>query len=151
VYEFASAFTAWAETPTPTGQATTPLTSWRADRTLNLTRVATIGLTGGLTAGLVTGLTAGLPDTLAFGLAVGLTSALAVGITFGLAAGDHHAWLAYLIATHRLARAGRLPRSLMSFLDDAHRLGLLRAVGPIYQFRHAELQDHLAANYQQPG
>jgi hypothetical protein len=32
----------------------------------------------------------------------------------------------------------------MSFLDDAHRLGLLRAVGPVYQFRHAALHDHLA-------
>ncbi|MGW3820473.1 hypothetical protein [Streptomyces sp. NPDC005046] len=32
----------------------------------------------------------------------------------------------------------------MAFLDDAHRLGLLRTVGPVYQFRHAELQDHLA-------
>ncbi|MFF5301355.1 hypothetical protein ACFY5F_18530 [Streptomyces sp. NPDC013161] len=32
----------------------------------------------------------------------------------------------------------------MTFLDDAHRLGLLRAVGPVYQFRHAEFQDHLA-------
>jgi hypothetical protein len=40
-----------------------------------------------------------------------------------------------------------LPRKLMPLLDDAHRLGLLRAVGPIYQFRHAELQDHLAATY----
>jgi hypothetical protein len=36
----------------------------------------------------------------------------------------------------------------MPFLDDAHRLGLLRAVGPAYQFRHAELHDHLAAAYQ---
>ncbi|WP_275527354.1 hypothetical protein [Herbidospora mongoliensis] len=33
----------------------------------------------------------------------------------------------------------------MDFLDDAHRLGLLRAVGPVYQFRHAVLHDHLAA------
>jgi hypothetical protein len=35
----------------------------------------------------------------------------------------------------------------MPFLDDAHRLGLLHAVGPVYQFRHAELHDHLAATY----
>lgn len=32
----------------------------------------------------------------------------------------------------------------MAFLEDAHRLGLLRVVGSAYQFRHAELQDHLA-------
>jgi hypothetical protein len=38
----------------------------------------------------------------------------------------------------------RLPLYIASFLDDAYRLGLLRAVGPAYQFRHAELQDYLA-------
>jgi hypothetical protein len=32
----------------------------------------------------------------------------------------------------------------MDFLDDAHRVGLLRTAGAVYQFRHAELQDHLA-------
>jgi hypothetical protein len=30
----------------------------------------------------------------------------------------------------------------MNFLDDANRLGLLRTVGPAYQFRHAEFRDH---------
>jgi hypothetical protein len=51
---------------------------------------------------------------------------------------------AYLITTVVLWAGHRLPLRLMRFLDDAHRLGLLRAVGPTYQFRHAELQDHLA-------
>ena len=32
----------------------------------------------------------------------------------------------------------------MEFVDDALRLGLLRTAGSVYQFRHAELQDHLA-------
>jgi hypothetical protein len=39
---------------------------------------------------------------------------------------------------------GRLPNDPIAFLDDAHRLGLLRTIGPVYQFRHAEFQDHLA-------
>ncbi|MFD0689719.1 NACHT domain-containing protein [Actinomadura fibrosa] len=39
----------------------------------------------------------------------------------------------------------RLPWRLMRFLQDAHRDGLVRQVGPIYQFRHAALQDLLAA------
>jgi predicted NACHT family NTPase len=51
-----------------------------------------------------------------------------------------------MVATIRLARSRRLPRRQMPFLD-AHRLGLLRSVGPIYQFRHAEFQDYLAATY----
>ncbi|MEU4227449.1 NACHT domain-containing protein [Nonomuraea sp. NPDC026600] len=150
-YGTASGFAAWAEAPTPEGQASTPMTSWRADRTLNLVRAGTIGFTGALTGGLAGGLGAGLTDTPAFGVSVGLVYALAFGLTAGLAAGHHHAWMAYLIATSRLALAGRLPRKLMLFLDDAHRLGLLRAVGPIYQFRHAELQDHLAAAHHSEG
>jgi hypothetical protein len=146
-YWLAAGLTAWAEAPTPTGRANTPLTSWRADRTLNLMRAAVIGLTSGLAGGLAGGLTAGLTDTPAFGLAVGLTFGLTLGLPAGLAAGHRHAWMAYVIATSRLALAGRLPRHLMPFLDDAHRLGLLRAVGPIYQFRHADLHDHLATTY----
>lgn len=142
----ASGFTTWAESPALTGQASTPQSSWRADRALNVLRTLTIGLTSGLTAGLMTGFAAGTgaTDTLAFGFAVGTTNALAFAIAFGFAAGEHHAWTAYLITTWRLARSGRLPRALMPFLDDCHRLGLLRAVGPIYQFRHAELHEHLA-------
>lgn len=146
-YALATGLTAWAEAPTPATQANTPLTSWRADRTLNLIRATTIGLTAALTGGLAGGLTAASSNTAAFGLAVGLSYALTLGLATGFAAGRHHAWMAYLIATNRLALAGRLPRKLMPFLDDAHRLGLLRAVGPVYQFRHAELHDHLTATY----
>ncbi|WP_165966637.1 hypothetical protein [Actinomadura sp. 7K507] len=69
------------------------------------------------------------------------------GLVLGLIFGRHRAWLAYLVASFWLARQRRLPRSLMTFLDDAHRLGLLRTVGPVYQLRHAELHDHLAAAY----
>jgi hypothetical protein len=175
----------WAETPTPAGRASTPVTNWRADRALNLTRSITGGFAGGLIVGLMVlivfelGLTPSLGFTsgigpadgfwiglsvglvfgpafglvvwlvfgLGLGLAAGLVLGVAAGLVTGLAAGRYHAWVAYLIATARLARNGRLPRRLMQFLDDAHRLGLLRAVGPIYQFRHAELQDHLERSY----
>jgi hypothetical protein len=33
---------------------------------------------------------------------------------------------------------------LMRFLEDARERNILRTVGPIYQFRHARLQDQLA-------
>jgi hypothetical protein len=36
------------------------------------------------------------------------------------------------------------PLRLMNFLDDAHERNVLRTVGPVYQFRHARLQDRLA-------
>jgi hypothetical protein len=90
---------------------------------------------------------AGSPSVLVCGIA-GAVAGLLTGVLAGRSkAGRHRAWVAYLIATYRLAWADRLPRRLMPFLDDAHRLGLLRAVGPIYQFRHAELHDYLAGTY----
>lgn len=135
--------TEWAETPTPADQASTPVSTWRADRALNLMRTVMSGLTAGLTLGVTFGLAFGLAHGLAYGIAYGL----AIGLAIGPALGSHHAWAAYLVATRRLARQGRLPYRLMPFLDDAHRLGLLRTVGPIYQFRHADLQDHLAARH----
>ena len=138
---------AWAETPIPENQASTPLASWRADRTLNLSRIIVFGLAFGLVFGLPLGLAfeinLGFPRALMAGLGVGLPLGIGAGLVFG----SHHAWVAYAVATYRLACGHRLPRQLMPFLDDAHRLGLLRTVGPIYQFRHAELQDHLASAY----
>ncbi|MGH3389904.1 MAG: NACHT domain-containing protein [Actinomadura sp.] len=132
----------WIETPATADHASTPMITWQADRSLNLFRIIAVGLAGWLVIGLTLGLVAGP----VYGLVIGLAGGLALGLV-GLAAGRHHAWLAYLAATYRLALSRHLPRQLMPFLDDAHRLGLLRAVGPIYQFRHAELQDHLAATY----
>ncbi|MFC7650517.1 hypothetical protein ACFQX6_66855 [Streptosporangium lutulentum] len=102
-------------------------------------RTAMFGLAFVLAVGLVVEVGLVVP------FVVGFAVVLAVGFAVGFAVGDHHAWLAYLVASYRLAWAGRLPRALMPFLDDAHRLGLLRAVGPLYQFRHADLHDHLAA------
>ncbi|MEE1782999.1 NACHT domain-containing protein [Streptomyces sp. SP17BM10] len=40
--------------------------------------------------------------------------------------------------------SGRLPWDVMGFLEDAHRLGLLRQVGGVHQYRHAELRWRLA-------
>jgi transcriptional regulator with XRE-family HTH domain len=53
-------------------------------------------------------------------------------------------WLMFQATRLVLAIAGRLPLRLMTFLDDVHRAGILRQVGAVYQFRHAELQDRLA-------
>ncbi len=73
---------------------------------------------------------------------------LAYGATFGLAVGCvgvlSRAWGAYTVSRYLLTLRGHLPWRLAGFLDDAYRLGLLRIVGPLYQFRHAALQNHLA-------
>jgi uncharacterized protein YqfA (UPF0365 family) len=50
----------------------------------------------------------------------------------------------YLTTVAVLRTQRRAPWRMMRFLDDAHRAGLLRRVGPYYQFRHAKLRDRLA-------
>ena len=39
----------------------------------------------------------------------------------------------------------------MGFLADAHERNILRTVGPVYQFRHARLQDRLASTNDDSG
>ncbi|MBE3013523.1 NACHT domain-containing protein [Microbispora sp. NEAU-D428] len=129
----------WVEHPTSTTSARSPRSTWRADRDLTLIR-ALCGLVIGLMGGVV-GLMAGLsPLTV-------LVGGLLLGLLFGLMLGSHHAWLAYTLTIPRLARCGRLPLRAMCFLDDAHRLGLLRTEGPFYQFRNVELQRRLARDH----
>jgi hypothetical protein len=144
----------WVGIPSRTARASRPRSTYKATRTLTalqlclalLAAVLAIGLagwllarlTGGLAAGLVAGLTAGLTGGLAAGLTAGLAARLA-----GRLVVRSGAWLSYVLTTWWLAASGKLPLRLMGFLDDAYRLGLLRTVGPAYQFRHAEFQDHL--------
>ncbi|MFI9561443.1 hypothetical protein [Nonomuraea endophytica] len=146
----------WAERSTrPSKRA--PGTRRGADTKHTLFRALLAGGTAALAAGLGGVLiTTGLGNVLTSGLAIGLVTGLAGGLAVGLGGrfwgrlggglggGNHHAWLACTLAVTRLVITGRLPLRIMDFLDDAHRLGLLRAVGPIYQFRHAALHDHLA-------
>ncbi|MGN9796144.1 NACHT domain-containing protein [Streptomyces sp. OZ13] len=52
---------------------------------------------------------------------------------------------ALAVACWYFAVRGRAPRDLMGFLADAHeRHSVLRRVGAVYQFRHLDLQQHLA-------
>jgi hypothetical protein len=86
---------------------------------------------------------------IAFGLGAGLGVRLVVGFAGGLtvglvAASIQSAWLPFVVARWWFALRRRLPPGLMSFLDRAHRAGVLRSVGGYYQFRHVELQRRLA-------
>ncbi|GLZ42823.1 hypothetical protein [Actinokineospora sp. NBRC 105648] len=67
--------------------------------------------------------------------------ALAGGVAGGLTTST--AWSVWVNQLH-LASKHRIPIRLIAFIEDAHKRRLLRSVGPIYQFRHASLQDHLA-------
>ncbi|WP_232794082.1 toll/interleukin-1 receptor domain-containing protein [Pseudofrankia saprophytica] len=80
-----------------------------------------------------------------FAVVVGLPCAL------GIAAG-RTAYVPYAVVRRSLARRGRLPRDLAAFLADAAERtdGLLRQVGPVYQFRHIELQRRLARHADDP-
>jgi DNA-binding SARP family transcriptional activator len=75
-----------------------------------------------------------------------------VGVCFGggigLAVLVTRAWGNYFVHHAWLAATGRLPWRLMHFLDDAHRRGVLRQAGGVYQFRHARVQERLAATSQ---
>ncbi|MFC4116677.1 NACHT domain-containing protein [Nonomuraea zeae] len=126
----------WVEHPATTATARSPRSTWRADRNLTIIRIVS-GLVVGFMGGLI-GREAKLDQSVA------IVGGLLLGLLFGLMLGSHHAWLAYKLTVPRLATRGMLPLRAMDFLDDAHRLGLLRAEGPYYQFRHIELQQHLA-------
>jgi hypothetical protein len=121
----------FAASPSIARRASCPTESHRGDRALTILASSVLGLV----AGLVFGVTAGPVAGLLFGLVTGLVIAPVVTNT---------RWSTFAVAALWLGARGRLPLSLMDFLEDAYRLGLLRIVGPVYQFRHAALQDHLA-------
>ena len=120
----------------------TPTALLRADRGAGLLRLtAIIVILGSLALRDITVAAGNVRETVQASLVFGV---IAIGV--GLFSG-HRAWLAYSVGVSYAAFHREVPVRLMPFLDDAHRLGLLRAVGPVYQFRHAEFQDHLAALY----
>lgn len=77
-------------------------------------------------------------------IAMGATLAVSAWLVFGLAA-SQSVWPRWFVARCWLAAGGRLPWRLTAFLSDAHRRGVLRQQGAVYQFRHFELQRRLAA------
>jgi hypothetical protein len=119
-----------------------------------------LGLGGGLASALLGRYLVRNPGSLAYGLAGAVIGglilpsaastalALVTGILFGLAVGLTvclaRAWGAFAFTRLWLASRGRIPLEYMGFLDDAHRRGVLRQVGAVYQFRHARLQERLA-------
>ncbi|MFF4607256.1 helix-turn-helix domain-containing protein [Streptomyces sp. NPDC001339] len=100
--------------------------SWSVSRTMS----AILGpLVWNLMASLKLGVISGLGGAL--GYALGLT-----------------AWGQWAVfARIWLPLTGRLPWSVLTFLEDAYQRGVLRQAGAVYQFRHARLQRHLARAY----
>ncbi|MFI6284314.1 NACHT domain-containing protein [Streptomyces sp. NPDC051018] len=75
---------------------------------------------------------------------LGLAS-VALALALGRSGAVTVRYLAFLLCTR-----GLLPWRLSRFLYVCYRLGLLRVAGIGYQFRHRELQQHLAARPQAP-
>ena len=125
----------------PGTDSTSPLrphSSWRSDQAF--------GLVAGLAIWLGVGLVLGLLYWFAFRSWIAVVVLLPAALLLGLVAGLVYpqSWSSSL-AFAQLAASKRTPVRLVRFLEDAHRRSVLRTVGPVYQFRHARLQDRLAA------
>ncbi|MGQ0775697.1 MAG: hypothetical protein ACT4NY_14970 [Pseudonocardiales bacterium] len=143
------------QAPLPRAATATPATTYRLARRTSII----IGLTVGLIVGPAVGIAAGFALThnasLAFELTEGLTLTPGFGLTFSLAGG-----LAVGLVVGGVAFiGGSMPMVILTqlilvisgsggvrfrrLLEDAHRRHILRQAGAVYQFRHAELQEHL--------
>lgn len=80
--------------------------------------------------------------TALMGVRLGVLSGLGGALGYSLALTAWGQWA--VLARIWLPLTGRLPWATAAFLDDAYRRGVLRQAGPVYQFRHARLQQHLA-------
>ncbi|SFR29089.1 NACHT domain-containing protein [Lentzea waywayandensis] len=120
---------AWLDVPSDIRRAHDPWTLLRADRTAALIRGTSRGVVIGLASSPVVG-----P-----GAAAALFSTVAAGSIL------HTAWGKFAVARAYFAMAGRFPLRLRKFLIESHKRGILRRVGPMYEFRHASLQNRLSA------
>ncbi|MFG1848562.1 NACHT domain-containing protein [Micromonospora carbonacea] len=125
---------AWLDVPTDVTAAAGPLAVLRADRRTALAKAVVRGGILGVT-------TAALIDA-GTGLAVAAATAGA-SVLFT-------AWGRFGVARAWFAVRGELPWRLLAFLDDAHRRGVLRQIGGVYQFRHARLRERLLVPRPEP-
>ncbi len=142
----------WMNTPAEAIRLLSPTSLLGNDRTVSGLQLLFSNVGVPAVAGLATamvGIAMDVPTGLVVGLAAGLLAGLVNGSRSRFGPRRSSAWVTgawgwYLIAQWWLALTGRLPWRPMAFLHDAHQRGVLRQTGPVYQFRHALLQDHLA-------
>ncbi len=130
------------KTPIEVAARADPVGLLRADRRAYLA----VGIAAAAISTAQTWLWAGGVFAIAYGIrfALGLVVVLLLGATVRATDG---AWVCYIDARLRLAALRGLPWRTISFLDDAHRRGVLRQTGAVYQFRHIRLQQQLAGGY----
>ncbi|WP_305788199.1 NACHT domain-containing protein [Symbioplanes lichenis] len=141
-------FLRWFNEPVKTIPTASPLSTLRSDRLSALVHLLAIGAVCALGIGVlgralfaVTGAAAALPP---LGPVTGLRFGLCIG---GVFAACLTSWPAFVTAHVTLAVTGKIPWRLMSFLQDAYDLNVLRREGAAYQFRHSDIRDRLADRY----
>jgi hypothetical protein len=107
----------------------------------------------GFLSGVVIGIADWLVSWLLGQFMGGLTAQFISGALIGAVAGmllafRYSPWGAFTAQRCWRAIRGQLPWRLMDFLSDAHRRDVLRQVAAVYQFRHARLQQCLAARHE---
>ncbi len=132
------------ETVIPRETSAHPPDLLNTNRATVLKQLLTVGLVIGIGWGVVFG--AASRSALA-GAGAGLVS----GVMIALGTGTMTAWGRWVVlARIWLPLSGWLPTDLDAFLQDAWKRNILRRVGAVYQFRHAQLRDHLATTVGTP-
>ncbi|QIK09122.1 NACHT domain-containing protein [Streptomyces sp. ID38640] len=133
------ALTAVLETPVDLETAVGPHDLLHTNRTTTLFHLLMFGLFIGLAGGILCWMQEfRIVDWILFGVVGWLGGGLAYGLSLT-------AWGQWVTLSRIwLPLTGRLPWAVSAFLRDAHRRGVLRQAGAVYQFRHARLQEHLA-------
>ena len=126
----AIAFGTWLRVPLPDAPAANLASVLRADRTATLVGA----LIAGVGVGTVTWLAAG---------PIWALMATPIG---AISVAGSASWTHFAVGRAWYGLTGRLPWRLMTYLEDAHKLGVLRQAGPVYQFRHARLRERLSSN-----
>jgi len=120
-----------------------PVTSWRNNRKRGRVFAFAFWLGSGIVIGLIVIVVTGpTVEKVVAGLFTALIFTIPIGIIAGFASSP--AWRVPF-AEVQLAIVWHTPIRLIKFLNDAHGRNVLRIIGPSYQFRHARLQDRLAA------
>lgn len=137
IFVLVAGFLKWAQSPVSNDRPSSPRDTLRSDLQMSSLRIMTLALPVAILIAVPTAINRDHAASV-------FAAAVSFGLTFGLMAGLGAPGDVYMLVKIPLSLSGQLPWRLMKFLEDAHRLGLIRQVGPVYQFRHADLQDRLA-------
>lgn len=138
----ASGAHSWLVSPADTARAVSPLTGLHTDRATVITRGVVLLSSAVVIELLIRHIYVTVGSPAATVEYLGLTgSAWLLVAPFAVFLS---AWGWFVITRLWLCAAGRLPWRLMTFLEEAHKRGVLRQTGAAYEFRHARLQEQLA-------